>query len=393
MSTVTLNRLVQGASTAAELEVARQMQICNACRYCESYCAVFPAMARKLDFTKVDVHFLANLCHNCGACLHACQYAPPHEFAVNVPQAMAKVRVQTYADFAWPATLGKLYLRNGLTMALALALGLALFLVLMLLRNGSVWHAPLAGNFYAVFPHNLLVGMFGTVFGLAVLAMVVGAVRFWRAQKSTPDFAQPSNKRSTRPGAALQPLIMASKDALTLKNLGGGHGQGCNNEDDHWTLWRRRFHHLTFYGFMLCFASTSLATVYHYLLDLKAPYALTSLPVLLGIVGGVGLLIGPLGLGWLHLKRHPQQGDMAQRPMDLGFIALLFLISLTGLLLMVLRDTSAMALLLAVHLGIVMALFLTLPYGKFAHGVYRSLALLQNAGELRRPKPVGSNAA
>ena len=393
MSTVTLNRLVQGASTAAELEVARQMQICNACRYCESYCAVFPAMARKLDFTKVDVHFLANLCHNCGACLHACQYAPPHEFAVNVPQAMAKVRVQTYADFAWPATLGKLYLRNGLTMALALALGLALFLVLMLLRNGSVWHAPLAGNFYAVFPHNLLVGMFGTVFGLAVLAMVVGAVRFWRAQKSTPDLAQPSNKRSTRPGAALQPLIMASKDALTLKNLAGGHGQGCNNEDDHWTLWRRRFHHLTFYGFMLCFASTSLATVYHYLLDLKAPYALTSLPVLLGIVGGVGLLIGPLGLGWLHLKRHPQQGDMAQRPMDLGFIALLFLISLTGLLLMVLRDTSAMALLLAVHLGIVMALFLTLPYGKFAHGVYRSLALLQNAGELRKPKPVGSNAA
>ena len=393
MSTVTLNRLVQGASTAAELEVARQMQICNACRYCESYCAVFPAMARKLDFTKVDVHFLANLCHNCGACLHACQYAPPHEFAVNVPQAMAKVRVQTYADFAWPATLGKLYLRNGLTMALALALGLALFLVLMLLRNGSVWHAPLAGNFYAVFPHNLLVGMFGTVFGLAVLAMVVGAVRFWRAQKSTPDFAQPSNKRSTRPGAALQPLIMASKDALTLKNLGGGHGQGCNNEDDHWTLWRRRFHHITFYGFMLCFASTSLATVYHYLLDLKAPYALTSLPVLLGIVGGVGLLIGPLGLGWLHLKRHPQQGDMAQRPMDLGFIALLFLISLTGLLLMVLRDTSAMALLLAVHLGIVMALFLTLPYGKFAHGVYRSLALLQNAEELRRPKPVGSNPA
>ena len=37
-------------------------------------------------------HYLANLCHNCGACLHACQYAPPHEFAVNVPRAMAQVR-------------------------------------------------------------------------------------------------------------------------------------------------------------------------------------------------------------------------------------------------------------------------------------------------------------
>ena len=78
--------------SAPEAEVARQLQICNACRYCEGFCAVFPAMTRRLEFGKADIHFLANLCHNCGACLHACQYAPPHEFAVNVPQAMAQVR-------------------------------------------------------------------------------------------------------------------------------------------------------------------------------------------------------------------------------------------------------------------------------------------------------------
>ena len=76
----------------SEAEVGRQMQICNACRYCEGFCAVFPAMTRRLEFGKADIHFLANLCHNCGACLHACQYALPHEFAVNVPQAMARVR-------------------------------------------------------------------------------------------------------------------------------------------------------------------------------------------------------------------------------------------------------------------------------------------------------------
>jgi citrate/tricarballylate utilization protein len=74
--------------------VARQLQICNACRYCEGFCAVFPAMTRRLEFGKADIHYLANLCHNCGACLHACQYAPPHEFAVNVPQAMAQVRAR-----------------------------------------------------------------------------------------------------------------------------------------------------------------------------------------------------------------------------------------------------------------------------------------------------------
>jgi citrate/tricarballylate utilization protein len=64
-------------------------------------------MTRRLEFAKADIHYLANLCHNCGACLHACQYAPPHEFAVNVPQAMAQVRGQTYADYAWPPALGQ----------------------------------------------------------------------------------------------------------------------------------------------------------------------------------------------------------------------------------------------------------------------------------------------
>ncbi len=62
-----------------EQEVQRALQICNACRYCESFCAVFAAMTKRLEFNQADIHYLANLCHNCGACLHACQYAPPHE--------------------------------------------------------------------------------------------------------------------------------------------------------------------------------------------------------------------------------------------------------------------------------------------------------------------------
>ncbi|MDB5940499.1 MAG: Citrate utilization protein [Ramlibacter sp.] len=359
------------AQTGAETEVARQMQICNACRYCEGFCAVFPAMTRRLEFGKADIHYLANLCHNCGACLYACQYAPPHEFAVNVPQAMAVVRGQTYADYAWPPALGALYKRNGLTVALATAGALALFLVLLLSMRGSLFHAPLAGNFYAVFPHNTLVLMFGAVFLFAIAALGLGVRNFWRA----------AGTRADANGAAAE----AAKSALTLEYLDGGHGKGCNETSDAFTLSRRRFHHLTFYGFMLCFAATCVATLYHYVLGLQAPYALTSLPVLLGTVGGIGLLIGPAGLFWLNLRRNPAQGDVQQRPMDRGFIALLFFTSLTGLALLAWRDSGAMALLLAVHLGFVMALFLTLPYGKFAHGVYRGAALLKYAIEKRLP--------
>jgi citrate/tricarballylate utilization protein len=364
--------------TEYEGEVARQMQICNACRYCEGFCAVFPAMTRRLDFGRADIHYLANLCHNCGACLHACQYAPPHEFAVNVPQAMAQVRGQTYHDFAWPPAFGALYKRNGLTLSLATAAALALFLVMMLGVQGTLFGAPLAGNFYAIFPHNLLVAMFGTVFLFVILALAMGVARFWREVAPTE-----------RPAGAAGE---AAHSALKLQYLDGGHGAGCNDANDAFTLMRRRFHHATFYGFLLCFAATSVATLYHYAFDLHAPYAVTSLPVLLGTVGGIGLLVGPAGLLWLNLRRPDAHGDVKQRPMDRGFIALLFFTSLTGLALLAWRDTSAMALLLAVHLGVVMALFLTLPYGKFAHAVYRCAALFKYAIEKRLPNPVAAGA-
>ena len=371
----------QGAGAAqpetysAAIEAARQLQICNACRYCEGFCAVFPAMTRRLEFAKTDVDYLANLCHSCGACLHACQYAPPHEFAVNIPQVMAQVRVQTYTDYAWPPALGRLYRHNGLALALALAAGLALFLVLALARAGNLWHEPLAGNFYRVFPHNLMVSLFAPIFVFALLALALGVRAFWR------DISPQAHAQDAPGGAAAE----AARAALLLKYLDGGHGEGCNEADDRFTLWRRRFHHFTFYGFLLCFASTSVATLYHYLFGWHAPYALASLPVLLGTAGGIGLLVGPAGLLWLNLRRHPLHGDAAQKPMDRGFIVLLFLVSASGIALLAWRDSGAMALLLALHLGVVMALFLTLPYGKFAHGIYRAAALLKWAVEKRQP--------
>ena len=371
--------LAEGALSAPEAEVSRQMHICNGCRYCEGFCAVFPAMTRRLEFGKADIHYMANLCHNCGACLHACQYAPPHEFAINVPKAMAQVRGQTYADYAWPPALGLLYQRNGLAVSLALAAGLGLFLVLAMLQQGTLWGAPVVGGFYAVFPHNLMVSLFAPIFLFAVLALGLGVTRFWR--DVTP---ATSGAELTTPAA-----FEATDAALRLKYLDGGHGEGCHNEDDAWTHARRRCHHLTFYGFMLCFAATSVATVYHYALGWTAPYALPSLPKLLGVVGGVSLLVGSCGLAWLHLHRHPDHGDRAQRPMDLGFITLLALISATGLLLWLLGSTAAMPLMLAIHLGTVMALFLTLPYGKFAHGIFRTAALLRFAIEKRQPNRLG----
>ncbi len=380
-----LNELVQQAKDTAlgqvtlsanEAEVARQLQICNACRYCESFCAVFPAMTRRLSFEKNDIHYMANLCHSCGACLHACQYADPHDFQVNIPQSMAKVRLETYQTFAWPKSMGKWYQHNGLWIAICLTVSLAFFIALVMMKqNSSAFDGTTVLGFYDVLSHNALVSLFAPIFIFDVLALGIGLFSF--LSKITPVTGQVS--------ASSEASLEATQNMLTLKYLDGGHGEGCNNEDDAFTLAKRRAHHLTFYGFMLCFASTTVATFYHYALGLHAPYDLSTLPKILGVVGGVSLLLGGLWLAKLNLSRHKDHGDAQQKPMDLGFIALLVFASFSGLLLWLLGKTVAMPLLFALHLGSIMALFLTLPYGKFAHGFYRGAALLRFAVEKRQP--------
>jgi citrate/tricarballylate utilization protein len=357
----------------AELEVARQMQICNACRYCEGFCAVFPAMTRRLEFAVVDVHYLANLCHGCGACLHACQYAPPHEFAVNVPQAMARVRGRTYARYAWPAPLGTLFRGGGVVTAVALAAGCACMLALAVALGGgtaALWRAP-QGSFYDVIPHAVMATVFGVVFAAALVALAIGVRRFWR------DLA------AERPSGAA--AAEATARVLTLAYLDGGSGEGCPDHDDAPTLARRRWHQLVFYGFGLCFAATVAGTVLHYGLHAMAPYGWLSLPKLLGTTGGAMIVAGCIGLARLHARRHPEHRLDEQRGLDLGFIALLLVTAASGIVLALAHGTPAVPLLLCAHLGAVLALFATMPCGKFVHGVYRAAALLKWAVERRQP--------
>lgn len=361
-------------STETLKEADRLMTICNACRYCEGFCAVFPAMERRKTFASADLTYLANLCHGCQGCYYACQYAPPHEFKVNVPQTFAALRVESYADYAWPKFLGTLFARNGLATSLAIALGLSLVILLTFgLQDPAILFGTHVGEgaFYKVIPHAAMVWPFGLVFLFSIVAMVMGGVGYWR-------------ETAGKAGAKLSAMAMLGGvwDTLTLKNLGGGGG-GCNYPDESFSYERRIFHHFTFYGFMLCFAATSVATIYDYGFDWIAPYSFSSAPVILGTTGGIGLLIGPAGLLWLKTRADPAPRLRSLNGMDVAFLVLLFAVSLTGLVLLVARETPAMGTLLAIHLGFVLALFLVLPYGKMVHGVYRLLALIQDAAERR----------
>ncbi|WGF88958.1 tricarballylate utilization 4Fe-4S protein TcuB [Marinivivus vitaminiproducens] len=356
-------------------EAERLMTICNACRYCEGHCAVFPAMEMRLAFTEGDLSYLANLCHNCGACYAHCQYAPPHEFAVNVPVTLAELRAQSYQDYTWPPQMAGVFERNGLAVSLVTAASLSLFLLATaLLVDPAVLFAVHAdGDFYRIIPHDVMAGLFTAVSAYVVVAFAMGFRRFWQQTgESYASFGRP------------RPFLQAMRDSLTLRYLDGGAGDGCTYPTEAPSQSRRVYHHLTFYGFMLCFAATSAGTIYHYVFGWQAPYGYLSVPVVLGTTGGIGLLIGPAGLLWLKHKADPDAFGHGRRGMDTGFLALLFLTSLSGLLLLVLRETSAMGVLLAVHLGIVLGLFLTLPYGKFVHAIYRFAALVRYALERSR---------
>ncbi len=358
--------------TPNQAEAARLFTICNACRYCEGLCAVFPAMERHRVFEPGTVDHLANLCHNCGACYYDCQYAPPHPFQVNVPANLTAVRHESYARHVWPGPVRGLFARNGLWITLLAAFSVAGFI------GGFVaWHDPTVlfgvhvgeGAFYRLMPHNGMVALFGGVFLFALLAMGLSVRAFWLATGA-----------QERIGAGA--FWQAMQDALRLRYLDGG-GAGCMNESDTPDDRRRLYHHLTFYGFLLCFASTSLGTVYHYGFGWQAPYAWSSPVVILGTLGGIGLLTGPVGLAIAKLRRDPALRSDAAADMDMAFLVMLFLTSLTGLLLLVLRATPAMGPLLAIHLGVVFALFVALPYSKFVHGLYRFAALVRHAAENR----------
>jgi citrate/tricarballylate utilization protein len=354
------------------------MTICNACRYCEGLCAVFPAMEMRRTFAAGDLDYLANLCHQCGACLPDCQYAPPHQFDVNVPAALARLRNETYATHAWPRFLGGAFARNGLVVTFVAAASLAAIGIgFVAVEDPAVLFGRHAGDFYKLMPHRTMVAIFGTVSLYALLAFIISMWCFWR------DINTVDGKRAPRAGLAA--FAAAVHDAGTLRYLDGGGG-GCTSETDVPSPQRRLYHHFTFYGFLLCFAATCVATVYHYAFHWQAPYPILSLPVLLGIAGGIGLLIGPVGLLVLSHRRDPLLTDRPRRGMDTAFLVMLFLTSLTGFALMILRDTAGMGMLLAVHLGVVFGLFLSLPYGKFVHALYRFFALVKYAVERRHAR-------
>ncbi|HLO77445.1 MAG TPA: tricarballylate utilization 4Fe-4S protein TcuB, partial [Magnetospirillum sp.] len=272
------------------------------------------------------------------------QYAPPHPFAINVPKVLAEVRQRSWHDRPWLALALVLLIP-------ALTLALVPWDVLFARHVGP-------GAFYAVLPWSVLCAVAAAPLLWSLTALGLGVARFWRGSGG----GRPSRRA----------VVAALSDMATLRNLKGG-GIACDGGPA-----RRWFHHALVAGFVLCFAATAIATLYHHALGWQAPYPVLSLPVVLGSMGGVGMMAGTVGLAWLKTRTDPA---LDAAPNDYTLLGLLLAVAATGLALLAWRDSAAMGMLLAVHLGCVVGFFATLAHGKFAHAPYRAAALLRAAME------------
>jgi citrate/tricarballylate utilization protein len=164
-------------------ESQRQLSVCNACRYCEGYCAVFPALERRTSFETGDVILLANLCHDCRACYQACVYTAPHEFAIDIPALMSEVRAETYQRYAWPRRMAWALRRNARLAAVGsvLSVGLVVLTILLTAGPGAFFAAHRGpGAFYRLVPW--LAMTIPALAATAFFAAVVwgGMIAFWR---------------------------------------------------------------------------------------------------------------------------------------------------------------------------------------------------------------------
>lgn len=355
--------------TAAMAEAHRQLDICNACRYCEGFCSVFPAMMRQKAFSAGDLNHMANLCHNCRGCYYSCQYTPPHEFALNIPAALAEVRQASWEHYIRPRFLAKAFHERGLAIVLAAVTSAAALFWLASLSGAD----PSAG-FYAHLAHNLMVAIFVPVFLAPLAVIAIGLRAYWRDTGGHwPSIAE---------------LRSAFGSIAQMKNLAGGHGEGCNFEkEDRYTNARRYAHQAVLWGFLLCFLATCSATVLHYVFDWPAPYGLLTPPKILGITGGVLLTFGAIEMIRLKLKADPDLGAKRVWRGELAFTALLGLTAATGLALYAANGTAGVQPLLALHLGCVMTLFLMMPFTKMVHGFFRLSALIIEAQQAA-PRPL-----
>jgi quinone-modifying oxidoreductase subunit QmoC len=291
------------------------------------------------------------LCHQCGDCTEHC---PRDARPGDVVQSLRSQAIQT---LAYPAMIGRLVGNVRRTWPLLLAVPWLFWLVLW---GAGVIALPAEDHIHAYedfVPHGVIYAVFFPVAGWVTLAAAVGGVRFWKKMGEGTD-------RKGSFLAALWPVVL---DILGHKSFGS-----CEKVSS------RRWAHLAlFWGFVGAAVTSGLLIWAIYVAGAEMPLPLGNPIKLLGNLSAVLLVVGGVLLFVSRFKTH--RSLINTSAFDLFFLGVVALVIATGVIVEAARfvlSAEAAGFLYTVHLGVVLTLFLTFPYSKFAHMLYRTLALV-----------------
>lgn len=312
------------------------------------------------------------LCHQCNDCSTQC---PRGANPGDVLKAVRKMNIQ---ENSWPSFLGKLVGEPAL-FVLALAIPVVIVLILIALSGWGFPEGPVVKySAHHIDPRDgfIWVRLIQVVFSLALLFAVVSVILSLRNYWNSLETKSPVEV-SGYPKPFVPSLIEALSEILPHTTF-----KECEANNI-----RYASHLMVFWGMIGLFITTGLVFLQvdilgeifgmHQLMVPPSQNGPNAIPI--KILGNVSAAAFVLGLGIMLVRRltAPEEtGNSAY--FDWFFLFIIFGTGLTGLLTELVRWAGAVGgtyFLYSIHLMFVMALFLYLPFSKFAHLGYRTVAI------------------
>lgn len=289
------------------------------------------------------------LCHQCGDCSTHCPRG------VNPADVISATRELTYKHYASPSYMGKM-LSSPAWLPLAIALPVLIIAAIIYLAGTlAIPEGPV--NYSNFFPHAWLNGSFTLITLLSYGIAGIGISRFWKdLTKNEYDF------EGRRKG------FFASFWKVKNDILAHSRFNKCEKNNS-----RKISHFLVFYGFILLLFVT-LYAIYAAVTD-KYPLPLTNPFKLIGNLSSLMLFTG---LGIMIINRlRKREGTERSTYRDWLFIIAMFLLTFSGVIIESARflNWSSAYYLYFFHLVCVWFVIIYLPYTKFGHIIYRTVAM------------------
>ncbi len=304
-------------------------------------------------------------CHQCGTCT---TYCPRDAKPADV---MAALRDYSIRHFAVPQFMGRA-LNEPKYLPLLFAIPAAVFGAIL----GWLGHLTVLPQGQIVFSKFIPIGYIETVFITAMtlsgIGAVAGGLRYWRAMSQ-----QMAGSRNG--GSRARSLLATIVTILTHRRF-----RECNEEPAGVRKTHKehlhRAHLLAFYGFLGLVVTTTSVGVGIYAFGYLTPWPLWHPVKILGNASGLALIAALAGFGYRRIADKEKAGKSTYS--DWLLLDVLLLTTLTGFLSQLLRLAGVPGLAYPtyfIHLTFVFFLLVYIPYSKFAHLVYRTVAMLHAA--------------